>query len=71
VFLDYVEYETLLSVVFAVCSGIKGRCQQVVEAIMVALSSAMCAFFLIYSDPNCQERGRDPNEHPLQVDIQD
>jgi len=43
----------------------------VIEAIMVALSSAMCAFFLIYFDPSCQVKGKDPNKHPLQVnDVQ-
>jgi len=34
---------------------------------MVALSSAMCAFFLIYFDRSCQDLGTDPNLHPLQV----
>jgi len=62
-----INFRTIISIVTVVCSGIKGRCQQVIEAIMVAMSSAMCAFFLIYFDRSCQERGKDPNEHPLQV----
>jgi len=49
--------------------SIKGRCRQVIEAVMVAMSSAMCAFFLIYFDSSCQEKGKDRNEHPLQVDV--
>jgi len=52
-----------------VCRSIKGRCRQVVEAVMVAMTSAMCAFLLIYFDQTCQEKGKDPNEHPLQVDM--
>jgi len=34
---------------------------------MVAMSSAMCAFLLIYGDRNCREKDKDPNELPLQV----
>jgi len=49
--------------------SVKGRGRQVVEAIMVAMSSAMCAFFLIYFDTSCQRKGKDPNKHPLQVNV--
>jgi len=43
----------------------------VVEAIMVALSSAMVAFFLIYFDDSCQEKSSDAeNKYPLQVFVQ-
>jgi len=63
------QYATLINVIIVVCSGIKGRCRQVVEAVMVAMSSAMCAFLLIHFDRSCQEKGKDPNRHPLQVDI--
>ena len=64
------KYETLIIVVMVVYSGIKGRYQQVIEAVMVAMTSAMCAFFLIFFDGSCQEKGKDPNHYPLQVHIQ-
>jgi Ca2+/Na+ antiporter len=47
--------------------NVRGRAVQVVEALMVAMTSAMCAFMLILIDSNCQDREKDENEHPVEV----
>jgi chloride channel 7 len=47
--------------------NVKRRCLKFLEAILVAMSSAMCAFFLIYFDKNCQNIGTDANAYPLQM----
>jgi len=49
------------------CRNVRSRRLQVLEALMVAMTSAMCAYILILVDTNCQDREKDKNEHPLEV----
>ena len=41
--------------------------KQVIEAVIVALTTTAVAFTLIYSISDCQALGKDKNKNPLQV----
>ena len=40
-----------------------------IEAILVAMMTTITAFVLIFLVDDCQPLGKDPNTHPLQVNL--